>query len=378
MTLPTPPNRRSMQRKSSHNSRFSETLDYPHDILTATLWERLKSKFETARRRYWWFDIPFIIAGVLIVSMGLYQAITGETIIDLYIRIKDALAEKELVETNNVMPVIYDIIERHVEFEFDCPENLDDVEWQNFKSRLQKLDFRELSAPANGDLAEYRRKFVDVLDRPPTTEFDCGFMRSELAFALRPVLADYEINVQKARSDGQYTGLVRGLGGYLDIMRLEYLLLLGFEPERLENARTEASMFVEYLAIWMVMFFDEERTSTVEKAQGALLYMDPTNVRGSINYNKFVELQDDLLRLSHALSVGDKEDIGLYAGRSTVTISDLASSVISEQEATYLGGDKLNSIVKALREYELSKNSTFLVSLRQLIDALRKARPENS
>jgi hypothetical protein len=122
------------------------------------------------------------------------------------------------------------------------------------------------------------------------------------------------------------------------------------------------------------MYFDNERTPTVKMAQGAFLSTNPNDITSSVNQTEFMSLYNDLTILSRALTEGNKEDVGLFGSRSLITLSRISQSVITDEEATYIGGDKLVGIIQAMRDVESGEGNE-ITRLKQVVTMLRKVSP---
>jgi hypothetical protein len=318
--------------------------------------------------------LTYIIAiPLLLIAFG-QRTFIVTTVAEFY----DSLCyQRECVYDETVIPVVYDLIEQQVSFLAYCPGNLESSEWLEFRTRLNKLNFRYVTSPYREDLANYRNQFVDTLEISSTyaTDQECGVVLGDLLLALRPVLVDYQIDVARVEADTHHQPMIRAMEFYLDTLEGQFHVELGFESERLERTTPEAELFTKYTLIWMVMFFDAERTPTALRAQTSLLAIDSSDAQRTDLADAFTSLHQELHKLSEAISLSDEAGIDRYSSTTMLMISDLAKDAITEDEARFLGGEKLVEVVNALMTVADTGNLSDLAAIRQIVAALQSIRP---
>jgi hypothetical protein len=288
------------------------------------------------------------------------------------------LDDNEYVTDENVSRVIYDMLEQQLVFKLDCPNNLEHEDWYNFQTRLELLNFEGLAVPERNDLKNYRSVFASYLDGSFRNETECGVVEGELLLALRPVLVDYQINAEKVQNDTHHLPLTNTIYDYLEILDAQFHVQLGLDSPRLEQSSIEAKMFTEYFLIWMVLFVDADRTPTALRAQTTLLSMNPEDVQESDLYTQFVDLHEELSLLSQSITKNDDRNIARYSSTSAIMVSQLSINAITEDEALYLGGDRLVSIIGAMNSVAQGGNSSDIEQLRQFIDMFREVDPNGN
>ena len=287
------------------------------------------------------------------------------------------LEDKERIDETVAVDTIFGLIDKQIQFLNDCPDSLRTTEWSDFKKRLSRLDFHSFSSPKREDLDSYRIKFIKVLDKPPTPDssnakFDCGFTDGELLLALRPVLVDFELNAQTAMRDGKSPSVQKGLREYTGMMKEQFIVSLGGKPDRLSVVDGDARTFFEYLLIWLVLYLEPERPTTVIRAQGALLAIEESGLQDLVNSNDFKSIHRDLVNMSRSKSKGDELEAGRSGSRILLILSKLSDTAISTTEARFLGGDKIVKIVDLLRDY---KNGQ-ITDTSEIVEMLRTFAPE--
>ncbi len=325
----------------------------------------------------WLYLVVLLLVVLLLLTSGIWYPLVDN--IKRIVEIKGGVISP--VTSSNAIDVVYRMVESQLQLSFDCPKDLKTSDWVEFKAWLNKLDFEDLPSPEKADLKNYKNRFVRLLDKPPsieskTAKFDCGVAEGELILELRPVLVDFEINEEKANSDGKHLGVVKGIRNVANILKLQYLLLLGVDSNRLENVQPETRAFFEHLVIWMVLYFDQERTPTVIKAQGAFLALSETDLNHLANRDEFIDIHKKLALMSHAMTRGDKVDVGSYGAQVLIGLSHISQSAISEDKASYIGGERFVQIVKAMYQYEQGGGGES-ASLEQLVNMFRTMIPKN-
>jgi hypothetical protein len=318
---------------------------------------------------------------VFVASVGFFVDITGVPVGQAVYRVvihpvRDWLRGTQHVTMSNAPTIIYRMVERQIQLNPGCREGLHEPEWAEFLTWARKLDFAErLPSPHKEDLAAYRDRFVRLLEASPspdrpTAEFDCGFAQGELLLLLRPVLVDYQINVDRARRDGRHPGILSGLSEFVDFMKLHYYAFLGVDPARLSDVEPDARSFFEYSLIWMVLYIDESRTDTAVRAQGAFLALSKEGLEDLRYKDRFVSIHNNLDRMSAAVTDGDKVAIRVHGARILSTLTTLSDRAISEAEASDLGGDRFVKIVSAMRDFERGDKT-----LEDMLEILRSIKP---
>lgn len=254
----------------------------------------------------------------------------------------------------DMYPVVYKMLDQSHKWVGDCPSKLSSSEWTEFSEWLTQLEFRVLPVPEKEDLEAYRDYFVNALENPPADGFSCGVVSGDLLIKSRALLVDFEITEQRALDDAQAKELAERIGTDLDIMKVSFLVQVnvqkGFETDRLKDISPEKRMFFEYLFIWMTLFGQEKRSTSMLFAQAALLRMDPNSSKNKDFAVTFEKLHQRLLLLSRALTKGDIS-AGRYDSEVAGLFLDLVNQIgITEQDAKDVGGQSLADLISGMRK----------------------------
>lgn len=255
-------------------------------------------------------------------------------------------------EIPNLYNNIYRMLARQLALGNDCPQDLENEDWIDFKDFLVQNEFRDLESPYREDVEAYRTFFINALT-PPLPEPDsggCGVIAGQLSVLANPILVDFEITGERALEDDQSQELADGIDEFLlAIARVTFHISINLDPSALNALPMEERLYIEYLLIYNEILAKNERDSESLRAQVALLSLNPNEIQDEATREDFIALHERMLILSAAITNGEPNIIGQRSSEVALTIIELPCKIDLDPEiGREIGGESLVDLLKSI------------------------------